>query len=107
MFDPFSLAAGGVLVGIGYVSGRIGRRKNKKNPTPSKPLKAICGCSHGYHNHDPKTGVCTALVLHKDWYDERGRYRGNQRLACTCKQYNGPKPLEQYFATMTLPPADM
>jgi hypothetical protein len=97
MLDPITLAAGGALLGIGYLSGRVGRRRSL--PRPKKPTKPICGCGHGLEQHDPRTAACHGTV-------RRPRTESNRYVPCTCRQYTGPRAVEELFATPILPPQD-
>ncbi|MET9263785.1 hypothetical protein [Amycolatopsis sp. NPDC004079] len=95
MFDPISLGAGGLLVLAGWALGRFPRRGSRPDTTP----QPVCRCSHGMEHHDPETKKCHASVLrNRKWAED-------QWTECTCRQYNGPKPVEELFANQPLPPA--
>lgn len=91
MLDPFTLLAGAGILGVGYLAGRITRRRAAPAPT-----QALCGCGHGLEQHDLQAHACKAEV-------PRGNYT---YVPCTCQQYVGPKPLEEMFVQQYLPPAD-
>lgn len=93
MFDPLSLATGAALLAIGYLSGRIVR---PKTTTPA-PALAMCGCKHNLSQHDPISRSCHADIQHA---------RFSTYTPCTCRQYIGPIPAEQYMQTQILPPMD-
>lgn len=78
--DPISLAVGAVLLGIGYLCGRLGRAR--RVPPPKDPYR--CGCTHHLAAHDPKTNACNASVY-------KGSIYGYQ--PCACKQYVGERPV--------------
>ncbi|WP_158839687.1 hypothetical protein [Saccharothrix deserti] len=97
--DPISLAVGGVIFAAGYVIGFLTKRSR-----PSAPqLTAICGCGHGLDQHDPETWTCHAEVR-RDEFD--GVVVRHVYVPCTCRQYTGPKPIEELFAPKYLPPND-
>ena len=62
-----------------------------------KPVEAVCGCTHHYSFHDPKTGACMASVA-VDKYSEKGKQVGVEHLPCACVRYTGPEPLPTLFA---------
>lgn len=74
--EPISLAVGGILMLLGIVVGRLGRRRVKA----LSPPQAICGCDHGLNMHDEHV--------------------------CDCQKYVGPRPIEEFFSTPTLPPGE-
>ena len=88
--DPITLTVGAVILGVGYVTGRIGRKKTK---TASDPNKPVCGCGHGLHAHDPKSSVCNATVRVSK-YNPYGDWVGHEYKPCACKQYIGPKEID-------------
>lgn len=100
MFDPFSLAAGAGILAVGFFTGRLTRRAGRTE----LPAAATCGCTHGLEQHDPDTKSCHAKIK-GDWYDDDGDWKGDLR-PCTCRQYVGPKPLEDLFAPQYLPPVE-
>jgi hypothetical protein len=97
VFDPITLLAGGALVGGGYLSGRIGRKR--RHPTPPPPPEPICGCTHGYHDHDPQTKACHGLAKAYRWNGSRDREVFDKYVPCTCRRYTGPTPYDEYIAT--------
>ena len=100
--EPVSLVVGAVLVAVGFVAGRIGRRRPPAPPANPQP---VCGCGHPLSQHDTGTNTCYA-ELRRDTYDKRGRWAGNSWVPCTCRQYVGPRPIDEVFAPRVLPPAD-
>jgi len=97
--DPVSLLVGGVLLAAGFVAGRLGRRRN----APPPPVTPLCGCGHTLSQHDRETHTCYA-ELRRDNYDKRGRWAGVSWVPCTCRQYVGPRPIDEVFAPRLLPP---
>lgn len=82
---------GAAILLVGILVGRIlpGRRR----PRNDLPVKAICGCKHSIGYHKNFTGHCNGTV-------------GIDKIPCTCQHYDGPKPIESFFATPLLPPGD-
>jgi hypothetical protein len=76
---------------LGLFAGRLFKKGKDKSP--------VCGCDHGLHTHDPRTGVCKARVKISSWDETPARYGD-----CDCIQYTGPRPLEQLWIPETLPP---
>ncbi|MPQ97530.1 hypothetical protein GB931_06260 [Modestobacter sp. I12A-02628] len=100
--EPVSLLVGAALLAVGYLGGRLGRRR----PTaPGAPLTPMCGCAHPLSQHDPGSSTCHAEVP-RDAYDKRGRWQGHSWVRCPCRQYVGPRPIDEVFAPRVLPPAD-
>lgn len=98
MVDPVSLIIGGGLVAAGYGSGRVGRRRrHPRAPKAAPPPKPMCGCSHHYALHDPKTKVCHGTVKTTK-YDTNGYQVGYTYPPCACRQYVGPVPMPELFA---------
>jgi hypothetical protein len=90
------MLAGGALVLAGFLLGRLPSRR--KGPKPPGPVEAKCGCTHHHSFHDPATGACGASVA-IDKRSKSGSWIGQEYLPCACKQYSGPVPLPEYFAT--------
>lgn len=71
---------------------------DKANPQP------ICGCTHHFAFHDPKTSACNAQerVLTKSAYYDRDLLRQipgmYKERPCPCRRYTGPEPLTTFFA---------
>ena len=99
--EPISLLVGGVLLGVGFVAGRLQRRR----PGPPPPVTPICGCGHPLSQHDPKENTCHAEVA-RDAYNWMGRWAGHTWVACRCRQYIGPRPIDEVFVPRLLPPQD-
>jgi hypothetical protein len=102
--EPLSLVVGGALLAIGYVSGRLAARRARRSRVPATPV-AVCGCGHSLSEHDPKADTCHAEVA-RPAYDRKGRWAGNDWVACRCRQYIGPRPIDEVFAPRLLPPSD-
>ena len=100
MIDPLTLLVGATILAVGFLAGRITRRRS----TPQTPLPT-CGCGHGLDQHDPETKMCHAQHP-RSKFDTGGDWVGYTYVPCTCRQYVGPRPLEEMFAQQYLPPAD-
>lgn len=87
LMDPLSLAVGGVIFGVGVVTGRTGRRS--KAP---KPPELVCSCRHGYGMH-ADGGLCHGCTPR--WDVTQGTYD----VACTCRLYDGPEPLPRVWTS--------
>ena len=98
--EPVSLLVGAALLAVGFLSGRLSRRKPAAPAAPPAPL---CGCGHTLSQHDTETNTCYA-ELRRDSYDKRGRWAGHTWVPCTCRQYVGPRPIDEVFAPRLLPP---
>jgi hypothetical protein len=98
--EPISLLVGGVLLAVGFVAGRLGRRRTP----PPPPMTPLCGCGHALSQHDRETSTCYA-ELRRDTFDRRGRWSGHSWVPCTCRQYVGPRPIDEVFAPRLLPPS--
>jgi hypothetical protein len=96
--DPLSLAIGGVLLAVGFVAGRLSRRRR----APAVP-QAVCACGHPLSQHDPESTTCYAEVA-RDTYTKRGKWAGHTWVACKCRQYIGPRPIDEVFSPRLLPP---
>lgn len=90
MLTGAAIALAGVLVGRLLPNRRRG----------PKPVKAVCGCTHGIGFHADKTGACTGLM------DKWSSSSGTKQIPCTCQHYDGPVPVESMFSTPLLPPTD-
>jgi hypothetical protein len=97
--DPLSLLVGAALLAIGFLGGRLGRRR----PGLPPPMTPVCGCGHALSLHDRETFTCYA-ELRRDNHDKRGRWTGHSWVPCTCRQYIGPRPIDEVFAPRVLPP---
>lgn len=93
----------GALILLGGIV--LGRLLPGRNKTP-KPPKPICGCDHHNALHDPKTGECHGTDREVAHYDTYGVARSWKQVPCKCRQYVGPKPIEEFFSTPMLPPGD-
>ncbi|TFV51869.1 hypothetical protein [Blastococcus sp. TF02A-35] len=100
--EPVSLLVGAALLGVGFVAGRLGRGRT---PAPPPPVTPLCGCGHTLSQHDTATNTCYA-ELRRDTYDKRGRWSGHSWVPCTCRQYVGPRPVDEVFVPRVLPPGD-
>ncbi|MGY1839105.1 MULTISPECIES: hypothetical protein [unclassified Modestobacter] len=99
--EPVSLLVGGALLAVGFVAGRLGRRRNVGPALP----QAVCGCGHPLSQHDPEQGICHSEVA-RDAYTKRGKWAGHTWVSCSCRQYVGPRPIDEVFAPRLLPPGD-
>ncbi|GAA2777309.1 hypothetical protein [Crossiella cryophila] len=99
--DPVTLAVGGGLLLLGYLGGLLSRRKR----APEPPLTADCGCGHSLAMHDPTAGTCHAELPRPKSYNDAGEYVGTTYAQCPCRQYVGPRPIEEFLAPKYLPPA--
>jgi hypothetical protein len=98
--EPVSLLVGAALLAVGFVAGRLQRRR----PAPPPPVTPLCGCGHPLSQHDVDTHTCYA-ELRRDTFDKRGRWAGHTWVPCTCRQYVGPRPIDEVFLPRLLPPA--
>ncbi|MCO1574616.1 hypothetical protein M8C13_02440 [Crossiella sp. SN42] len=98
--DPITLAVGGGLLIIGYLTGRLTRRKR-----PPEPVTAVCGCGHSLALHDVADGACHGENARPKSYNKKGDYVGTVYTRCPCRRYVGPQPLEDIITTRYLPPA--
>ena len=101
MVEPISFLVGAALLAAGYSAGRFGRR----GPTAPPQLTPVCGCGHALSQHDTETHTCYA-ELRRDTYDRKGRWAGDSWVPCTCRQYVGPRPIDEVFLPPLLPPAE-
>ena len=99
--EPISLLVGGVLLAVGFVAGRWGRRP----APPAPPMTPVCGCGHALSQHDRESSTCYA-ELRRDTFDRRGRWSGHSWVPCTCRQYVGPRPIDEVFVPPLLPPVE-
>ncbi len=89
----------GVAVIIGILLGRF-LPNRRKGPKPLKPVRAVCGCSHHHGFHDPRTGECHGQVDGNPVaYYPGGSPSAWKQVQCSCKQYSGPVPMPEYYAT--------
>src|SRR3954462_7065132 len=113
--EPLSLLVGGVLLAVGYVAGRgqgggargggsVAGGRHGRPPAPPPPMTPLCGCGHALSQHDRETSTCYA-ELRRDTFDRRGRWSGHSWVPCTCRQYVGPRPIDEVFAPRLLPPS--
>jgi hypothetical protein len=92
MLEGALILLAGILIGIG-IGVRVAARRDGPNP-----VTAVCGCTHHYSMHDPKTGACVATVP-VDKYAQNGEQIGKELVPCACVRYVGPEPLPTYIAT--------
>ena len=98
--DPVSLVVGGLLIAVGFVAGRLGRRRQP----PAIP-QAVCACGHPLSQHDPEERTCHAEVA-RDAFNWAGHRSGQTWVDCRCRQYVGPRPIDEVFAPRLLPPPE-
>lgn len=96
LMDPVTLAVGAGILAVGWVAGRITRRR----PKTRQPRPNTCDCGHLYAMHDRTTGTCAADI-ERVLYDEEGSANGFQWVPCRCKQYVGTIPID--ITTLDLP----
>lgn len=101
MVEPISLLVGAALLASGFGAGWFSRRR----PAPPVQRTPLCGCGHPLSQHDRETSTCYA-ELRRDSFDRRGRWSGHTWVPCTCRQYVGPRPIDEVFVPPVLPPAD-
>ena len=94
MLEGALIALAGIIVGRFMPSRR-------RRPKPLPPVKPICGCGHGFHDHDAKTGNCHAQ-LKKYRHNGLGEVMDGY-MECTCRRYTGPTPYPEFVATELLP----
>jgi hypothetical protein len=90
-------------LGVGAWMGRT------RQPKP--PPEPICGCRHPLALHDPATNRCHAIDRKEG---APVRYYANGAPSaygytdepCQCRQYSGPKPVDQFFAHKMIMPGD-
>ena len=87
-----SLIIGPAIFAAGMLTGRFWPAR-RKGPKPPKPVQPICGCEHDLSFHDPETGECHALMRVPSTMS-----RDSYHTDCTCRRYNGPEPLPEYYA---------
>jgi len=91
----------GALIALaGVLIGRFlpGRRRHPKTPRPTPPPKPMCGCTHHYAMHDPATKACHGTVKTPQ-HNSIGHHVGYTYPACACRQYVGPVPMPEFFAS--------
>lgn len=94
--DPLSLIIGAGILGVGWLAGRFRRPAR----APKEP-RYICGCGDHLSEHDPQTGRCHGTTT-RDIY-RKGDWEGEEAVACTCRQYVGPRPLDMAHLDFPLP----
>ena len=78
---------------------RLVRGPRPRALKPRKDPKPVCGCSHHYSFHDPKSGNCHGFVNGEPVkYDAFRDPTAWAQVQCPCRQYSGPMPLPEYFA---------
>lgn len=88
MFEVVAVAAaggGGLLAGV-----RLGARRALPPPTN------LCDCGHVHSGHDTGGGRCLAEVERPRFDPLAGRRIGREYVACPCRAYDGPPPLEWF-----------
>jgi hypothetical protein len=86
---------GALILLAGILIGRFmpARRRRAK---PPKPVKPICGCTHGIQTHDPGTKRCHAQVQTYRHNGVKEVLDGYADCACVC--YSGPTPYPEFYA---------
>jgi hypothetical protein len=94
-----SLLLGAAVFASGLLAGRFWPARHR-HPKPPKPVKPVCGCTHHYSFHDPKTGQCSATVqgnvIH--WDADWNTPDDWEMVPCACRKYVGPEPLPTLYA---------
>lgn len=90
MHDIILMITGAGAMLVGFIGGRVHRPKRAL-----KPPKPVCGCRHSLGLHDEGTGECHGTTP-GDYY-KNGKWLANRR-PCTCRRYDGPQPLPEFFA---------
>lgn len=77
---------------------RIIDRRDYRRAETRRATSAICDCDHILTAHDgaDNTGACTAQVR-REHYSKGGDRSGWEYVACPCRAYHGPIPLEREF----------
>ena len=89
------MLVGGGLTGAGVLLGRVlpNRKRAGSQPTIENPR---C-CEHSFGEHDPKTGKCNGEIRRVK-YSPDGASLGYHYFPCRCLNYDGPRPLDSYYA---------
>lgn len=102
--SDLSLALGALdaLTGaaVAVAAVRYGERRAHRTATRALPPptpKPVCdGCEHGRSYHHNGTGVCGHRTVR--------RLNGvQQSMPCTCRGYDGPQPMQPYYAPELMP----
>jgi hypothetical protein len=91
----------GALIALGaFLAGQWLPRPHRRRgqPKPPKPVAPVCGCSHHYSYHDPKTGECHGTVAVPVKWSQYGDERAWRNEPCGCRVYTGPQPLPEFYA---------
>jgi hypothetical protein len=89
------LVEGALILLAGILVGRFVPARRRR-PKPPRPVKAVCGCTHGIQTHDPETKRCHARV--KTYRHDGIKEVLDGYADCACRQYCGPTPLPEFFA---------
>ncbi len=96
MLEAVLWIAGSVVsVGMYLFGVQVGRRQ--KVPLPPVMPELKCGCEHELAMHDPSTSRCHDDSEVRSKYNARGVHIGYETIACPCRQYTGPKPIDTVF----------
>jgi hypothetical protein len=90
VIDPVSVGLAVILFGAGWVVGRVGRMRSRR-----EVIRPICECGHHYGAHDDD-GCNAEVQRHEN--DDAGYSLGQQWRPCACLKYTGPVPLDQFWA---------
>lgn len=88
---------GALILLAGILIGRFAPAR-RKGPKPPKQIAPVCGCEHGFHDHDPDTGACNGLMKTYRYDPDSQCEVLDAYEPCTCRRYTGPEPLPQYYA---------
>lgn len=88
------LAFGGGIGG--FIRTEIEQRRQRKRELTTGP-EPVCGCTHHYSFHDPKTGLCMHTGRTETRWDEFGTPYKWENKQCGCQRYIGPEPLASLY----------
>jgi hypothetical protein len=92
------MLAAAVIAVTAFLAGQWLPRPRLRRGMP-KPPRPICGCDHHHSFHDPADGTCHGTVQIETGWGEYGAAREWKQGPCPCKQYSGPLPLPEFYAT--------
>lgn len=94
MIEPVSLAVGGGLLLVGWLTGRVSRfhgfaNGGEVNPGPN----LICSCVHGFGSHEDG----------RKCHGSTTNWRNGAQFVdrCPCHMYDGPEPLPRVWSGPT------
>lgn len=97
------ICVAGVLLGL-RIGLNLGRREiAAKRPAISAPPKALCGCGHHLSTHAPEDNRCHYTSRQATKWDEYEDPTKYELVQCSCRQYVGPRPIDDLFTPGYLP----